>query len=203
MNDELKLIESGMLELYVLGQTTPAETSEVEQMASMYDSVRDEIDSISMALENYAMANAVEPPVTVRPFLMATIDYMERIKGGEVPAIPPTLHAGSKIADYVQWLDRKDLQPTAPVTDIHASIIASTPEVTTAIVWLKDGAPPETHTSELEKFLIVEGTCNITIGKEVHSMKPGDVLIIPLHASHHVKVTSHYPCKIILQRAAA
>jgi mannose-6-phosphate isomerase-like protein (cupin superfamily) len=203
MNDEVKYIESGILEMYVMGQTTPEETTEVEEMAAMYDSVRDEIDSISNALEQYTSANAIEPPVTIFPFLMATIDYMERMKHGESPTFPPMLHVGSKIADYARWLNREDLQPAKPVTDMHASIIGYTPEVTTAIIWLKDGAPPETHTNELEKFLIVEGTCDITIDKNVHKMKPGEVLSLPLYVSHNVRVTSDYPCKIILQRMAA
>jgi mannose-6-phosphate isomerase-like protein (cupin superfamily) len=139
----------------------------------------------------------------VHPFLMATIDYMERLKNGEAPAFPPSLHMGSKISDYAEWLNRADLVPSDPVADIEAKIIGHTPQATTAIVWLKNGAPPETHTNEQEKFLIVEGTCDIMIGNDIHSMRPGDVLFIPLHISHSVKVTSDYPCKIILERAAA
>lgn len=203
MNDVRKFIESGILEMYVLGQTTAEETSEVEQMASMYDEVHHEIQEISAALEQYAKANAVEPDPMIHPFLMAVIDYTERLKKGEAPAFPPPLHEGSKISDYAEWLKRTDLSPSEPLVDVHASIIGYTPEVTTAIVWLKDGAPPETHTKELEKFLIVEGTCDITIDNKVHSLQPGNVLIIPLHMTHWVKVTSPHPCKIILQRAAA
>jgi hypothetical protein len=36
--------------------------------------------------------------------------------------------------------------------DIFARIISATPEVTTAIVWLKDIAPTEVHHKELERF---------------------------------------------------
>ncbi len=203
MSNVSAFIESGILEMYVLGHTSPEETSEVEEMAAVHEEVRAEIDEISRTLEQYAAAHAVEPDITVKPFLMATIDFIERMKKGEEPSFPPILHMGSRVSDYAPWLNRKDLEPTEPLIDIHAAIIGHTPEVTTAIVWLKDGAPPETHTGELEKFLIVEGTCDITIGRDVHKMKAGDVLIIPLHVSHHVTVTSGYPCKIILQRVAA
>ena len=196
-------IESGILEMYVLGQTTADETSEVEKMAMMHSEVREEIDAISIALEQYAEANAIEPDPTIRPFVMATINYMERLKRGETPVDPPAIQKGSKVEDYAQWLNREDLQLNESLSDYYAHIIGATPEVTTAIVWLKDGAPPETHTKELEKFLIVEGTCDITVDTEVHSMKPGDVLIIPLYKTHHVTVTSPNPCKVILQRAAA
>ncbi len=203
MNEVKSFIESGILEMYVMGQATAAETADVENMAALHNEVRREIDDISITMERYARAHAVKPSPMVQPFLMATIDYMERMKKGEAPAFPPTLHEGSKIIDYTTWLDRADLYPAEPLTDVHASIIGYTPQLTTAIVWLTYGAPQETHTSELEKFLIVEGTCDIIIGKDIHSMRPGDTMTIPLHIPHSVKVTSDYPCKIILQRAAA
>jgi mannose-6-phosphate isomerase-like protein (cupin superfamily) len=203
MINAAEYIESGILEMYVLGCTTKEEATEVERMAALHDEVREELDAISAAMEQYAKANAVEPDPTVRPFIMATIDYTERLKRGEIIVNPPSVTLDSKVEDYAYWLDRKDLQLNEPLIDFHAHLIGHTPEVTTAIVWLKYGAPPETHTRELEKFLIVEGTCDITVGSDVHKMKPGEVLIIPLHVTHHVKVTSDYPCKIILQRMAA
>jgi mannose-6-phosphate isomerase-like protein (cupin superfamily) len=203
MNDVIKIIGSGILELYVLGQTTEQESAEVERMATIHPDIRSEIDAISNTLEQYALAHAVEPSPTVKPFIMATIDYMERMKNGEAPTFPPLLHASSAISDYDQWLGREDLQLQGPLTETEARIIGYTPQVTTAIVWLTEGAPPETHTNELETFLVVEGACDITIGAEIHHMKAGGVLRIPLHISHHVRVTSHFPCKVILQRAAA
>jgi len=203
MTDVQRMIDSGILELYVLGSTSPEETARVEKMIAFHSEIRQEIDAISAALEQYGLAHAVEPDPSIRPFLMATIEYMERMKAGEAPAFPPAIHAGSKIEDYAQWLERADLKLQEPLEDAFAHIIGYTPEVTTAIVWLKYGATPEVHTDEQEKFLVVEGTCDITIGTTVHSLKPGDTLIIPLHAVHYVQVTSDYPCKIILQRAAA
>lgn len=59
------------------------------------------------------------------------------------------------------------------------------------------------HINELEKFLILEGTCDITIEDEVYSLKAGDFLSIPLYKKHDVRITSLNPCKAILQRLAA
>ncbi|MEJ7681691.1 MAG: hypothetical protein WKG06_28365 [Segetibacter sp.] len=53
-------------------------------------------------------------------------------------------------------------------------LLAHTPKVTTAIVWIKDTAPAEVHTNELEKFLIVEGSCEIIIEEDIHQLFPGD-----------------------------
>jgi mannose-6-phosphate isomerase-like protein (cupin superfamily) len=203
MTDVKRLIESGILEVYVLGNATAAEAAMVEEMMAQHSEVKDEIDAISITLEQYDRGNAIQPPADLRVFLMATINYMERMKAGEQPSFPPPLHAGSQVKDYAPWLSREDLQLTEEVEDAFAHIIGYTPEATTAIAWLRYGALPETHTAELEKFLVLEGSCDITVGDEVHSLKAGDVLMIPLYVSHHVQVTSTCLCKIILQRAAA
>ncbi|MBC7688849.1 MAG: cupin domain-containing protein, partial [Aquabacterium sp.] len=87
--------------------------------------------------------------------------------------------------------------------NIEAKIIGYTPQAITAIVWIKDFAPQEVHDDEFEKFLIVEGSCTITVGQEVTELFPGDFFAIPLYKKHVVKVTSAVACKIILQRIAA
>jgi hypothetical protein len=54
-------IESGILELYLLGDVTPAEKTEVEEMAAKHPAVKAELDEIEKSMELYAEANAIEP----------------------------------------------------------------------------------------------------------------------------------------------
>ncbi len=61
MEDAKAYIESGILELYVLGELTAAERLEVERMAAAFEEVRMEITAIEMALEKSALNNAIEP----------------------------------------------------------------------------------------------------------------------------------------------
>jgi quercetin dioxygenase-like cupin family protein len=195
-------INSGILEQYVLGYTSNAETAEIALMAAAHPAVNKEIAVIEKSLEAYAMAQAVKPNPIIKPFLLASIDYMERIKNGELFTVPPVLHEGVAIEAYALWLNRSDMM--APDDEaIFAKIIGYNPEVTTAIVWIKEYAPPEVHDHEYEKFLVVEGTCNIIVEGKVHALIPGDYFAIPLHKKHFVKVTSIIPCKVILQRIAA
>ena len=196
-------IESGILECYVLGVTNAEESVEVEEMAVAYNEIRIEMSLIRESVEKYAQFHAIEPPITIKPFLIATIDYTERLKNGEPVTAPPILHEGSAVEDYNDWLKAEAAVLPDDFDNLHARIIGYTPETVTAIVWIKEFAPPEVHTDELEKFLIVEGTCNIIIGEEVHPLAPGSVLSIPLYIQHEVKVTSDIPCKVILQRIAA
>jgi anti-sigma-K factor RskA len=59
-------IESGILELYVLGDVTPEERAEVEAMALKHPAVKAELNEIERSLELYAEENAVEPPEGLR-----------------------------------------------------------------------------------------------------------------------------------------
>ena len=60
--EEIKTyIESGILELYVLGDVTPEERAQVEAMASKHPAIKAELKEIERSLELYAEANAVEP----------------------------------------------------------------------------------------------------------------------------------------------
>ena len=71
-------IESGILESYVLGITSAKESAEVEEMSATYNEIRTEINLISESMEKYAELHAIQPPITIRPFVLATIDYTER-----------------------------------------------------------------------------------------------------------------------------
>lgn len=203
MSNVKALVESGILELYVMGIASPAEMQEVEALIAASPEIRKEIDEISKAMEQYAEAHAVEPHELVKPLLLATIDYTARLTAGEPMTFPPLLHKDSHIDDFREWIDRTDMVLPADADQLYARLIGHTPEATTAIAWFKEGTPFEIHDHEHERFLIIEGTCDFKIGDTVHHLRAGDYLEIPLHIGHEAKVTSNIPCKVILQRVAA
>lgn len=72
MNKE-DIISSGLLEAYVMGETTPMENAQVEQWRVQYSEVNDEIISIEKNLEAYAFANAIAPSSNVKAKIAAAI----------------------------------------------------------------------------------------------------------------------------------
>ena len=80
-------IESGVLELYVLGDLSPEETLHVEEMASQYREVRDELAAIEQAMEQYAMQNAVEPSADVETRLFEKLGLSD---DGEIEIVSTT-----------------------------------------------------------------------------------------------------------------
>lgn len=202
MNQE-QIRESGLLELYLHGSLEDSEQIIVIQALEKYPQLQHALKEIEFALLKHAENHAVKPHGAVKPMLLATFDYLERLKNGETPSSPPILHEQSTLADYSEWLEREDMVTPPEMESMYARLIAHESDKLTAIVWLRFGAPDETHTNEYEKFLIVEGTCTITIGSEEHHLTAGAYLSIPLYINHNVSVTSSIPCKIILQRIAA
>lgn len=61
MEEGKAYIESGILELYVLGELNEQEQHEVEAMAARYPEVKQEISAIELAMEEYAIQHAVQP----------------------------------------------------------------------------------------------------------------------------------------------
>lgn len=203
MANVIDIIGSGLLEGYVLGLISAEEKVLVEEQAAINPAVQKAIGVFSVTLEVQARRDAIKPPLTLKPMVLATLDYMQRLTSGEPVSFPPLLNDQSTVDDYAPWLNRPDMIVKENLQGIHVKLIGHTPEMTTAVVWIRYMAPDEVHDAEHERFLIVEGTCDITIGNTVHSLVPGDYLSIPLYTNHHVNVTSANPCKVILQRIAA
>ncbi|MFC3562050.1 anti-sigma factor [Pedobacter jamesrossensis] len=87
-------IESGVLELYVLGDLSPEERLQVEEIAARYPEVKAEIASIEEAMEQYAMQNAVEPSADVEIRLFEKLGLNEE---DEVISNQPTYDEEPKI----------------------------------------------------------------------------------------------------------
>jgi len=66
-------ISSGILDLYSLGAASPAERSEVEQMAKKYPEIQAELDRINVALDQYAELHAVTPPAHLKAKVLSAV----------------------------------------------------------------------------------------------------------------------------------
>jgi Anti-sigma-K factor rskA len=89
------IISSGLLEAYVMGDTTPIENAQVEQWCVQYPEVNDEIIAIEKNLEAYAFANAITPSINVKEKIVAAI---------KIPLQINTQNNGSaKIVSITPW----------------------------------------------------------------------------------------------------
>ncbi len=74
--EEIKAyIESGILELYIIGELTQDERLEVENMAAKYPSIKDELTEIEVALEGYVNQQAIAPAEDLREKILKSVQY--------------------------------------------------------------------------------------------------------------------------------
>ncbi len=89
MEEAKAYIESGILELYVLAQLSASDRSEVEEMAAKHPEVKAEILAIELAMETYALQNAIEPSANVEAKLFAALNIEETEQIITEPKIVP------------------------------------------------------------------------------------------------------------------
>ena len=196
-----ELIGSGTLELYALGMLSAEENRGIESEAVRSIEVREELQKIQASLQALAEQQAIAPPESLKRQVVEAIGRVvkERTDSG----LPPVLHAASKASDYASWLNDPAVVRPPDAGPMHIVPLHQSEGEGTGVLWLTLGAPEETHTDEIEKFLILEGTCDVEFNGLVHQLVPGSVLTVPLHTPHTIRITSDIPCKILLQRIAA
>lgn len=104
MEEVTAYIESGILELYVLGQLTESENKDVEAMIAKFPIIRDELSAIEIALENYAQQNAITPSAHIGDKILAQLTS-EILPPASNPTVIPIHTAdkgvgGTKIVRY-------------------------------------------------------------------------------------------------------
>ncbi len=73
MEDIKAYIESGILELYVIGDVTPDEKLQVEAMALKHPVIKAELNEIENSMELFAEENAIEPSEELRGRILGSI----------------------------------------------------------------------------------------------------------------------------------
>ena len=72
MNTE-DFISSGIMEAYVMGATTDAESQQVLDMAARYPEIKAELEAIENAMNAYALKHSIEPPSYLKEKVLAKI----------------------------------------------------------------------------------------------------------------------------------
>jgi anti-sigma-K factor RskA len=84
-------IESGILELYVMGQLSASEMLEVERMAATSPEIKRELEAIEIALERSALENAVEPRQNLFAEIEAKLNPVQQTSFSIQPPPPVTV----------------------------------------------------------------------------------------------------------------
>lgn len=98
-------IESGILELYVLGQLTRQEEQDVHTMASKFPEISEEIKAIEKAMERYALQNSIVPRIGLDKELIAKLHAPEESHAAHEEHVPVfKQHAGTRVRNLLMAL---------------------------------------------------------------------------------------------------
>lgn len=200
-----EFIESGKLEEYLQGVASPETNAEVELMVALHPEVARALAALEAVHSRLVThASSVPPPARSRDrFLnfmeMETTSHL----GEERTSRPPYLNSGSKSQDYAPWTEREGIRPPEQFDNVFVMPVHADQDCRTLLVWVKKEIAGEVHLSEVEKFLVLEGTCMIDVEGTQYNLQAGDYMSIPKYRNHTVYVTSNHPCKLIVQQIAA
>ena len=186
-----------LVERYVLGLLDAENAQRVEAAAVNDPRIGDMLKGLQEAMTRNAADNATQPPSALKQNVFRAIQM--EVEKERASGRPPLLHNKSTVADFANWTGPEHVRPEGS-GNLYIEPLDESADRQTALVWLEHGEPTETHTDCVERFLILEGTCDVTIGNEVHGLVPGNVITIPMFTEHSVRVTTTIPCKAILQR---
>ncbi len=105
MNIE-EYIASGILELYTLGELSPTEMAEVEEMSARYPDVQQELDRIQETLQAMALQSAIAPRPALKNKILDQIGTPATTEAAPVAsdASPITTNNKGRQTKTVSWL---------------------------------------------------------------------------------------------------
>lgn len=190
-------IESGILEQYALGLLSEAEKLSVKRMLNLHVELRDELERIQSAMENYASSRAVQPRSEMRDIVIGSIVNLQKEKIMDIKDLPLI----NKFSDYNNWLGFLATLGEMPLGDDgkFVKVLRCDERVTQMLITSSTDIEEEVHSNEHESFLILSGQCKCTISGNERLMGPGEFMSIPLYEPHDVALLSK-TVTAILQR---
>jgi len=193
------LIESGLLELYCLGETTPRQDLLIETLLTIDSNAMDELYAIEGALEWYAFYHARKPSVEVLKHIFISLARADSSRF----RLPPLLSPQSVTADWWQYLSSHSIDPAfnGPLGMFE---FINEPALSTYLVWAEKGAVvTEKHEHETELLLMLQGSCTITMRGETRHYAAGDFIEIAPGVVHYAEATSDELMILVGQKVAA
>jgi mannose-6-phosphate isomerase-like protein (cupin superfamily) len=194
--DSKTYIASGIIEDYCLGILSSEESRAVEQYAQLYSEIKQEISAYMLALEQYAMDNAINPGEQVKTKIFQLIDNLAT----EHESTHQQLPLLNKYSDLNNWL--RIVEPLLPgelKEKMFIKELRNEHGISQTIIWTKIDYPDEVHDEVEECFIILKGKCRCYIEGEVIEVGAGGFLEIPMFKHHDVKVLES-PVLAVVQR---
>ena len=144
-------IESGILEQYALGLLSEKESANVKHLLSLYVELREELERIQDAMENYAALKAVQPRAHVKNLVIDSIVNLQKEKIMDLNNLPLI----NKFSDYKNWLGLVDTLGEIPLAKDgkFVKVLRHDAKVTQMLIVSSTAIEEETHEDEQQHRL--------------------------------------------------
>ncbi|WP_354356868.1 cupin domain-containing protein [Pedobacter sp. UYP30] len=194
--DLKEFLDSGLLELNVIGALAQDEAQLVHKMLVSHPEIKKEIAALEVFFEQHAIKNAVSPHLRMgkkMERLFSNLAAEQNMQLSQTPLI-------SGFSDSNAWLELiSPLLPKDNSCERFKKLLRYENGVMQLLIVSSTDIDEEVHEDLDESFLILKGTCVCTIGNTSINMGAGDFMQIPLDLPHTVTITSN-SVTAILQR---
>jgi quercetin dioxygenase-like cupin family protein len=194
-----ELIDSGIIELYVMGIADDDECMLVETLAQQDDIVRDEIASVNEALIAYSATNVAPVlPSDLKNKILRSIESSQS-------KLPPKLTSRSTAKEWLEYLEDQQIKAPENFEGIYFLELPGNEDYYSYAVWGKNGdyVDEEFHPAHDEFLFVCSGECEMTIDGKKSEHKGGDYIEIAPGVPHSARVLGKELMLVIGQRRAA
>lgn len=89
------------------------------------------------------------------------------------------------------------IQPLASYENIYSRPLYSDSLASSFVIFIKNQVKEHKHVTHTEHVYILDGTGEMTLGKNKFTVKKGDMIFIPKNTFHALKTTSPAPVKAL------
>lgn len=100
-------------------------------------------------------------------------------------------------ADAQSQTNIGSLLPKGEYENLSMQQLNTDSNATSLLIWIRKEVKPHRHATHSEHVYVLEGTGRMLLGEKIIEVKPGDLIFIPQHTIHALKVTSVAPMKVI------
>lgn len=193
-----EIIESGLLELYAIGETTDEEKEMIEALMSFDKALQYEYDAILKSLDT-SDTNKKLPSQNVLRNIFDSIAQADAEKFN----LPPLLSPRTNIDEWRFFLIKHNIEKPLIDKPLLMIEIMRTNTLVTYVAWAKKGAVlEEIHHEQLERLFMLQGSCKIEFKGVTHFYSVGDFIEIPAGTLHRAEATGDGVMILLGQRVA-
>ncbi len=197
-----EIIESGILEQYVLGNLTPNQMEEITLLSHQNNLIKDEVERIINILRS--SNSGPKPKLELKSKILNTLNQLMNETLIDLNN-PPIISAHSDRKLWIQAI--KDLAPSITSEDYFIRPLFDNGNRTLDLVWLNTSLIEDEHEESAfkESFFILEGECECDFEGVIVRFKAGDYFVVPPKTRHIIRnISTNTPfVKGIVQRIAS